>query len=829
MEALKRSMDPNRLIGQKVMNNKTKARGIIKSINGSIIEVSYYGDIVKYAYPAAFADQLLLYDAKLQEEVGETCYEASFNNIKRLYASAVNKEINYLRSTGGKRYRVIDGEMISKKNEHYIYSFDTDTELHFPDGTAIKLWLTEQIVPAFVISCEDFTIVFQTAEYIGNQIESLEFTAAPWQLMESLIERINDLDTINNPIAYELACKGKSQIQKRRAIILGQDAALKKSQTDTVTIIWGPPGTGKTTTLAKIAMECMNKGQRVLMLSYSNVSVDGALLRVAEMNDRKPGQVIRYGYPRVKELMDSRTLTSYAYVLNQNPVLAKEYQELLIEKRKLRRKDQKRIDINNAISKIRSTLVDKERELIQNAAFVATTVSKAVVDRAIYSQTFDTVIFDEASMAYVPQIIFAAGIAKKHFCCLGDFRQLPAIVQNPEDTVLFRDIFDFTGVTEAVENGYSHNWLVMLNIQHRMHPEIADFVSKYMYEGMLYSADDIFEHRQTIANLPPIDREPMGIVDLSFSYSVCIKTMDGSRINLMSALICLKLAELYAGRYSVGIITPYSAQSRLILAMIRDIQERNKEFLDISCATVHQFQGSQKAVIIYDAVDCFRMPYPGMLLTSRKNDAANRLFNVALTRTQGKFIMVVNSDFMSRKKISKDLIFTKAMKQFTEKQWTISCEAIFERIGTMEEEIPETFLGDRDEIDSWERYLKDIERASKEIIVDMPGPMDDDEEALEDLQKALSLANNNHVKILIRVGENVPIQKIFEEYAKYESYITTPFTIIDRKIIWFGEPLSAPNFLSEGQVIETRVFPCLRFQGEHTARMIKAIFELPSL
>lgn len=359
--------------------------------------------------------------------------------------------------------------------------------------------------------------------------------------------------------------------------------------------------------------------------------------------------------------------------------------------------------------------------------------SKAVVDKTIYNQKFDVVIFDEASMAYIPQIVFAASLAKKHFCCLGDFKQLPAIVQNKMDSLLTKDIFEYTGIKSAVENGYGHDWLVMLNYQYRMHPEIAKFVSKYMYENLLQSANTIYEHRQAIADLAPMEKEPMSLVDLSSTYSVCIKTKDGSRINLMSAMICIKLAELFAGEYGVGIITPYSAQSRLILAMIRDLQERNKNSKTVKCATVHQFQGSEQPIIIYDAVDCFRMPFPGSLLTAKKNDTADRLFNVAITRTQGKFILVANKDYLFRKNIAKDLMFTKALKSMSNLELLIAGEDIFEELGTQENEIPEMFLGDRDEVDSWERYLKDLRNARDEIFIDIPGVMDDDVDALCDL------------------------------------------------------------------------------------------------
>ena len=281
--------------------------------------------------------------------------------------------------------------------------------------------------------------------------------------------------------------------------------------------------------------------------------------------------IIRYGYPRTKELLDSKTLTSYQFVLHKNPGLTEEYQELLEKKKKLKRKDLERVAINKRLNKIRKLLLEQEKELIQNSAFVATTVSKATVDSAVYTQRFDAVIFDEASMAYVPQIVFSAGLAKKFFMCLGDFCQLPAIVQNKTDDRLTSDIFEYTGITSAVENNQNHEWLVMLDVQYRMHQDISDFVSELMYQGRLKTSDRIAESREEIAQCHPCPEAAMSMIDVSGMYSVCTKTMDGSRINILSALMCLRLAEKNIDKYEVGIITPYSAQSRLILSMIRPI------------------------------------------------------------------------------------------------------------------------------------------------------------------------------------------------------------------------------------------------------------------
>ena len=728
------------------MERSSRKRGIIVEVSAHYITVDFHGIPVKYEYPAAIGKNLILENAQMRSEMEDVSSEAAFEQFKKRYTGALIGEVSYLRKNGGRRYKAIDGELISFRNGIYVYSFDTDTEFHFPDGTAIKLLWNENWIPANVLSCEEFTLVIQLHENIGNHINSIEFSSEPWQLMEALINRIKEITVEVSPIAHMLACSGKSRVDRFGRIKLGQNYALRRASEQPITFIWGPPGTGKTTTLARIALEEISKGKRVLMLSYSNVSVDGALLKVADMSDYPEGTIIRYGYPRVKELLESKTLTSYAYALSKNTRLSERYDELINQKKKLRKKDIQRTEINKELNSIRIKLRDLERELVGKAAFVATTVSKAVMDKAIYGQKFDMVIFDEASMAYVPQVVFASSLAKEHFCCLGDFRQLPAIVQNPEDVLLKRDIFEHAGITDAVENNYGHEWLVMLNEQYRMHPDIASFVSDQMYGGKLVSSSRISEHRQSIADCAPFSGESMGIVDLGLTYSVCIRTNDQSRINLMSAMVSVRLAELLLQKFSVGIITPYSAQSRLILAMIRDLQERDERYKSVSCATVHQFQGSEKPVIIYDAVDCFRMQFPGTLLTSKKNNTANRLFNVALTRTQGKFLLVANLDYLFRKNISRDLMFTRALR-FIDAQ--VRGEDIFEQIGTPENKETDMFLGDRDEVDSWERFISDIRHARTTVFMDIPGQLDNDFDALNELRDAIEEAAKRSIKVLI--------------------------------------------------------------------------------
>ena len=813
-----------KLIGQRVMNVNSYSIGVIESVDDRFVTVNFHGVKSKYKYPSAFAGTLELEDEDLHEQIMAEGAEASFDDFKRIYCRAINDEINYLKETGGKRYRLVDGEKLPSKGSEFLYVFDTDSDLHFPDGTTIKLWFSEKIVNAYIVSCEDFTILIRTSEDIGKSIESVEFTSEQWHLLESLTERIEEMYPFAGSFSYEIACNGKRQIVSWQGIKCGQNSAFNRATTEGITFIWGPPGTGKTETLANIALEHIENGRRVLMLSYSNVSVDGALLRVAKKADLDEGRIIRYGYPRTKELLESETLTSYQYVLHENPDKAKKYQELIEKKKKLRKKDPERIDINKKLNKIREYLLDEEKELIYVADFVATTVSKATIDKAIYMQQFDVVIFDEASMAYVPQIVFAAGLAKKHFICLGDFCQLPAIVQNKMDDRLARDIFDYTGITTAVESNQSHNWLVMLDLQYRMHQDISDFVSEYMYHARLKTSERIMESREEIAECLPKPGAAMTMFDISGMYSVCTRTMDRSRINVLSAMICMRIAEKNIGEYEVGIITPYSAQSRLILSMIRDMQKHDDRWIKVSCATVHQFQGSEKPIIIYDAVDCFRMPYPGVLLTSLKNDTANRLFNVALTRSKGKFILVANYDYLVRKHISKKLLFTRAMEKIKKGDLTTGGYQALDELMPQKNENVYIYIEDREK--SWGLFIEDIKSAKSKIHIDIPDVIDDIDTSISELITVLNAKKEEGLDICIRIPEDIDLPDGMQVFMRHYQYVTNPVTIIDKSKVWFGQPLYAADFISEGEILDTEYFPCMRVEGSYVARSLQAFLEL---
>lgn len=748
----------------------------------------------------------------------------SFSSVEdfcQYYKRSLFSEISYLKTTGGKHQLLTDGELLESRSGYYLYSFTSDTELTYPEGTQITLWKNSVQLPGTIMGCEDFTVLLSSSNYLGNPVAALDISADAWFLLEKLSSHLEALSLSYSQIVNDLVCNGLYSIDNSsHSIVTGQDTAVKMSQTQPITFIWGPPGTGKTETLSRIALAHIAKGHRVLMLSYSNVSVDGAILRVYKNQTTNiPGQLVRYGYPRSAELLDHEYLTSYRLALYNHPELEDERDSLMQEQTHTPKKSPRYEQIQRRLREIRGILQAAEKLYISTAAFVATTVSKAVVDKAIQDAYFDVVIFDEASMAYIPQIVYAASLAQKYFICMGDFCQLPPIVMNNNAWGMDSDIFEYCGIAAAVRKGYNHKWLCMLDTQYRMHPTIAQFASNSMYHGLLHSADGMQQKRNSITSNAPMSGSTIGVADLSGMMSVCSTKQDHSHVNPMSAFVSMMMALQVPAQESVGIIAPYHAQAQLLHAMAKDAANFFPEREQIACATVHQFQGSEKDVIIYDATDCYRLAYPGPLLTSRDNNYANRLFNVAMTRAKGKFIAVANAHFMERKLPKRSLMFSEMLHLPRSKAsyWAGSDlpQQIFQNG-------PLTCFSQKSAASA---FLHDLKNAHKEIHIDIVGAVTE-KLHIPGFTQLLTEATTKKVKVVVRAEKRAALPNELRAIAIENPYIKNSMTIIDKHISWLGAPFSESNFVVEGQVIPTKYYPVFRFEGIYTAKVLSAVSEM---
>lgn len=846
------------LIGKHVQHSKFGAGTIVKQ-NETIIEVAFRNGTKKFSYPKCFHTFLEIDDINLKKElqtevshheqaeasekrqrVNELQSKISSNRAQsndksvriqpfasvedfcQAYRQAIYSEMAFIRKTGGKHIHLQDGKQIEKGNMRFVYLFEAEDELSYPDGTPITIWRGQSQIAGKVLSCESFSLYLSSEVDFGTEVETLDVSAEVGFLLQALLDRLIDLSLTRSEIVQSLICDGLKSIEyKNSAITKGQSSAVEMSLLQPITFVWGPPGTGKTQTLARIAWTHMEKGEKVLMLSYSNVSVDGAILRVASMRENiEPGMLIRYGFPKNEKILNNPYLSAYNLAIYKNPELLKKRNRLVALKNSLDKHDVKRVQIEKELEQIRQSLKATEQQYVRKARFIATTVSKAVVDHTIRGTSYDVVIFDEASMAAIPQIMYASSLAKKHFVCMGDFRQLPPIVQSGKESLLNADIFQYCGITQAVDQGSDHKWLCMLDTQYRMHPEIADFAGKSIYNGLLKSANGIAEKREKTVAAEPFAGHAMEFVDLSGVMSTCIKSSDDSHANILSAFVTFSMALKAAQTQEVGIITPYHAQSRLLHAMVHDVNELETLPHDIKCATVHQFQGSEEDVIVYDAVDCYRLPFPGALIAATAGRYADRLFNVALTRAKGKFVCVANGSFMRNKGMPEHLMFMQMLKKYSSMSPEIASVV---RPDTNNERYGLTFLSKEQQVDA---FIKDLNAARREIRIDIPDPAAPSDMDMVRIAQVLSEAKKRGVKVFVRAEAKKNLHPSLRYFAIENHYLTDPVVLIDKMVTWFGMPVSMACFKMEGHVASINCRPCIRFWGAHTAKVLYALLEM---
>ena len=518
------------------------------------------------------------------------------------FVKAIEREMFFLKGNGGIRYKISNGKFVTHSQGGYIYNFDLDAELYLAEDSPVTVTVGLDSISGVVLLCENFQIIvaLEKIPYADKslRIPKADISAEPWKLLEKLNLRLGRIGA-NNKIALALIKDGPrlakpgdlSDIQK------GQKNAYIHTLKSPITVIWGPPGTGKTYTMAKISAEFLRRGKSVLIVSHSNVSVDNVAKQI--FNQVKDGplfgllkesKILRYGYVRDEELQKNDYITSFKVVIknSEDKYRFDKYRKLTAEAENSNDSDiqQKIIRINQSIKEIKSKHKETEKKLVANAQLVATTVSKIYADSLFENITYDVVMFDEISMAYVPQIVAAASFATKRLICVGDFRQLAPIVQEKNaKAVLGKDLFEYLNISKGFREINPHPWLIMLDEQRRMHPAISAFTSRFVYNGLLKNHSSVLYKRNAIADTEPFN-QPMCLVDLHGTCCFGSKNEDNSRFNILSAVFAFATAlkaekgqaafDDVSDEEKVGIITPYSAQTRLINAMIQDHRQSKK-------------------------------------------------------------------------------------------------------------------------------------------------------------------------------------------------------------------------------------------------------------
>jgi ssDNA-binding Zn-finger/Zn-ribbon topoisomerase 1/DNA-binding HxlR family transcriptional regulator len=317
-------------------------------------------------------------------------------------------------------------------------------------------------------------------------------------------------------------------------------------------------------------------------------------------------------------------------------------------------------ELKREISSVQAQINNLPREIVENCCVLGATLSKLHLDPVLYGRNYTAMVLDEASMAPLPAVFFAAGLITERFVVTGDFRQLPPIAvaeSSMAEKWLKRDLFEQAGIVASYESGFTDERLVKLTVQHRMHPTIAEIVNAKMYGGELEPSEETVAKTAEIAANEPFSGFPVVLCDTSEVNPWCTRPPGSwSRFNVYQAVLCCRIAcqAVDAGIKRVGIITPYTAQAKLIAKLLKDMELTE----NVRAATVHRFQGGEEDLVIFDAVDGPPFQRPGKPLCGpfpergRAASEASKLINVAVTRAKGKLVLVANHSFF-RQKLSK--------------------------------------------------------------------------------------------------------------------------------------------------------------------------------
>ena len=212
-----------------------------------------------------------------------------------------------------------------------------------------------------------------------------------------------------------------------------QDRAVNRAlNAEDFALVHGPPGTGKTYTIATMVDEFVARGDRVLLAAFTNRAVDNALEAV---RDQGVERVVRMG--------------------SENGV-REDMQDV-------------RLDWNGDPT---------ERSLALTDSPVVAATTAACGSRVMRSQEFDVVIVDEASQLTEPDALAAANLGSR-FVLVGDHQQLPPVVRS--EGRLGESLFERL-IEQYPEAG------VLLDRQYRMSQRIQAFSSREFYDGQLRPA-----------------------------------------------------------------------------------------------------------------------------------------------------------------------------------------------------------------------------------------------------------------------------------------------------------------------------------------------------
>jgi len=394
-------------------------------------------------------------------------------------------------------------------------------------------------------------------------------------------------------------------------------------------LIWGPPGTGKTSIIIRSLLDYYYNYTElnVLLLAYTNRAVDEICNAISEP--------LKNTYIRV----GSRYSTHPDY---QKHLLSNLTQEVENRKQLLKLFDNNRV-------------------------FVSTVSSYVGKDEIKRLKKFDVVIVDEASQLLEPMIIGLLSKSTK-FILIGDHKQLPAVVAQSDKKAYTNSklLNGKLGISDLrislFERLYKQcqkskwEWGIgALMLQGRMHQDILKYVSEQFYESKLHILPHVRRLSAEPKFKPKTEKEKLLIENRMLFINTPIDINISEKTNRREADLVIDIILSWKKIYddnnmvfhdmSIGVITPFRSQIALIKKLLSEYSSINAM---VTVDTIERYQGGARDIILFsmavnqaDALD---------RMSNVSDEGIDRKLNVALTRAKEHIVILGAKEVLSHNK-----------------------------------------------------------------------------------------------------------------------------------------------------------------------------------
>jgi hypothetical protein len=482
-----------------------------------------------------------------------------------------------------------------------------------------------------------------TTKTVANTIGIYEYKK-PKGPISALSTFLWDPDSLKTEIISASSIENFTS-KKSISLNVSQKEALNSSLSNSISLIWGPPGTGKSYVLSTIVPTCLHEksGIKILICAGTYNAIDNIFLPVAK--------TVKKDFP--KGTLLHRLCSS---LRGTEPAICK---ELTIETNS--------IDGKEKLTQLKSSL--RDNSISETVGATPEQIYKLLsINGKPMEELFDVIIIDEASQIDVSHAILAISSIKKSgkLIISGDPLQLSPIHSAiPPEKIknMVGSIFSYYQNRHKIKP-------TMLLTNYRSNKDIVSLTQKAGYKSSLksYQPNLSIKLKPLTNNNKAEDYNSTLKLDQASIETIldpqkkvcCFIYSDGKskqQNKFETALISILTNHLnrnlnYPGDTEetfwtkrIGIVTPYRAQQASIINNLITLSHAKKtsSLIRMAVDTVERFQGQQRDIILAS----YSVGNPDYI-NSEENFILNlNRFNVMISRAKAKVFVLLTQELLN--------------------------------------------------------------------------------------------------------------------------------------------------------------------------------------